>query len=153
MRNESRSLKWARGRRSSNSIIRSREWRSRNAIDDWLGAAVFAGNRRSIGFRALHLRATLELAAFLSGSPFYDRYVHLVQTLDSPQWPSVVCQVEGCTCSENRTPFPCLPVDRFTNTYRSCVYSFVADDGRSKLKRLNYPLLMNSSFIEEIGAL
>ena len=63
-------------------------------------------NRRCIGFRALHLRAALEQTAFLSGPPFYDRYVHLVQTLDSPQWPSVVCQVGGCTCSKNRAPFP-----------------------------------------------
>lgn len=58
-------------------------------------------NRRCIGFRALHLRAALEQRVqLLSGSPFYDRYIHLVQTLSSPQWPSrVVRQVGGCTFS------------------------------------------------------
>ena len=70
---------------ATRSYVHASDDRTRETIDDCPGAATFVGNRRFIGFRALHLRATLVLAAFLSGSPFYDRYVHLVQTLDSPQ--------------------------------------------------------------------
>lgn len=42
---------------------------------------------RCIEFHALHLHAALEQALFLVGRRFYDRYVHLVQTFDSTQWP------------------------------------------------------------------